>query len=260
MKEALTIWRGATSHARLEPFRHHFRYPLAMIGIDLAQLEEASRKTRWLSVNSPGLFSFREGDFGARDNSGLRDWSLEQFSSAGIAGIDRVVLFCQPRILGYQFNPISLHFGYDPAGRLAGIIYEVHNTFGDAHAYVAPVTGDGPERHSANKRLHVSPFFDVSGQYEFRLEAPDERFKLSIRKVGASGPDFFASMTLKRRAATSTAFARWLFGFPLSTLFTIGAIHLEALKLWMKGARYHSRPKPPAETTTQVLDNRAWTD
>jgi hypothetical protein len=256
MISPLSIWRGATRHQRLKPFRHGFRYPVAMIEIDLGQLDAADRRTRWFRVNRPGLFSFHERDFGDRASTRLKDWAIARFEDAGIRDVDRITLVCQPRILGYQFNPIALHFGYDAEDQLVGLIYEVHNTFGDTHAYVAPLPEAGISRHVADKTLHVSPFFDVAGQYAFTLSPPDERLALSIRKRGDGGEDFRASMALKRHRASSGAFLRWFAGFPVSTLFTIAAIHFEALRLLIKGARYHKRPEPPARPATHVLESR----
>lgn len=251
----LHIWRGSTAHVRLKPFEHRFRYPVAMIGIDLGRLTESGKLSRCFGVNRGALFSFHETDFGARDGSCLKRWSCDQFEAAGIQGVKRVTLICQPRILGYQFNPVSLHFGYDGTGQIRGIIYEVHNTFGDAHAYVAPVKGGPVEQHRADKAFHVSPFFDVSGQYEFALQPPDETLSLTIRKIACDGPDFRATMLLRRKPASGKAFLAWFAGFPISTLATIALIHFEALRLWIKGAHYHKRPAPPDQDSTSVLES-----
>ncbi len=256
MTPPLHIWRGSTRHIRLKPFEHRFRYPVAMIGIDLDRLEEADQTTRWFGVNRGAVFSFHEKDFGARVGSGLKIWSCARFESAGIYGVEQVVLICQPRIAGYQFNPVTLHFGYDRSGILRGIIYEVHNTFGEAHAYAAPVKGSAVEQHRADKVFHVSPFFDVSGHYEFALQPPDETLSLAIRKTASDGPDFHASLCLRRKPATARGFLGWFAFFPFSTLGTIALIHFEALRLWLKGARYHKRPSPPDQAFTLVLESK----
>ena len=39
--------------------------------------------------------------------------------------------------------------------------------------------------------------------------------------------------------------------YPLMTLKVIGAIHWEALKLWRKGAPFHSQPKYDPESARQ---------
>ena len=48
-----------------------------------------------------------------------------------------------------------------PDGRLECVVVEVHNTYGDRHAYL--VRPDGPGRAATSKELYVSPFNDVSG-------------------------------------------------------------------------------------------------
>jgi DUF1365 family protein len=257
MTDVLAIWRGETGHVRHTPFRHGFRYPLAMVAIALDRLEEAGRASPWFSVNRFNLFSFHERDFGARDGSSPYDWAVQQFAQSGIGNVERVTLYCQPRILGYQFNPISLHFGYAADGRPVGIIYEVHNTFGDAHAYIAPIGDTAVSRHEAKKRFHVSPFFDLSGTYAFSLTPPDETFQLGIRKIAEGQTDFYASMAMKKKTASSAQFLKWFAGFPASTLFTIAMIHVEAFKLWIKGARFHKRPAPPENSTPAVLESRS---
>ena len=60
---------------------------------------------------------------------------------ASAEGIDlaggKVLLLCYPRLLGYAFNPLSVYFCYRRDGALALMIYEVRNTFGEMHSYVA---------------------------------------------------------------------------------------------------------------------------
>ena len=40
---------------------------------------------------------------------------------------------------------------------------------------------------------------------------------------------------------------RLLGAMPLMTIKVTAAIHWHALKLWLRGARYHPVPKPPGE-------------
>jgi DUF1365 family protein len=42
-----------------------------------------------------------------------------------------------------------------------------------------------------------------------------------------------------------------LFRVPLMTLKVTAAIHWQALKIWMRGARFFPKPSPPAEKVTQ---------
>ena len=255
MSAAAELYVGRTVHERRAPFTHRFNYRIASLMIDLERLGEAGSLSRLFSVHRFNLYSFFERDHGDRDGSPLIEWARAQFSEAGLAiGDARVRLLCSPRVLGYVFNPLSIYFAEArDTGTLKGVIYQVHNTFGDAHAYVAPCTGASAERQEADKIFHVSPFFDVAGRYEFTLRAPDERFKLAIFKQREDGPDFMATMSMKRVELTTSALAGLFASQPFSTLKTISAIHLEALKLWVKGAKYHPRPDPPQHSSQAQL-------
>ena len=50
------------------------------------------------------------------------------------------------------------------------IVVEVHNTYGDRHAYL--VRPDASGRASIDKALYVSPFNDVSGSYDLLVPEP----------------------------------------------------------------------------------------
>lgn len=250
------LYVGRTVHERRAPFSHRFNYRIASLLIDLDRLDDASAMSGLFSVGGFNLYSFHERDHGPRDGTPLAKWARTCFADAGIEiGDARIRLLCAPRVLGYVFNPLSIYFAEAPDGAPLGVIYQVHNTFGDAHAYVVPC-GPGPVQHQdAEKVFHVSPFFDVSGRYRFTLRTPGERFKLTILKQNDGEPDLLATMAMNRRALTTGALVRLFASQPFSTLKTVAGIHWQALKLWLKGARYHSRPRPPAEPTRgRLLD------
>ncbi len=246
MNAAVQLYTGHTAHERRQPFVHGFRYRLALMALDLDRLVEAGKASRLFSIERFNLFSFKARDHGPRDGSALKPWASRLLESAGIMGpFSRIRLLCSPRVLGYVFNPLSVYFADGPDGQLRGVIYQVHNTFGDAHTYVAQVDGDAPWRHGADKVFHVSPFFDVAGRYHFTLRPLEETFSLSILKAREDGPDFYANMQLHAKPVTDKALAGLFASQPFSTLKTILAIHGEAIRLVFKGARYHRRPAPP---------------
>lgn len=244
---AITLYQGQTVHERLQPFLHRFRYPLLSIMIDVDRLQEAGRSSKLFSFERFNLFSFRQKDHGPRDGSSLAVWSRNLFRSAGLQ-VDQlsVRLLCFPRVLGYVFNPLSVYFAEDRDGALKGLIYQVHNTFGDDHAYVvATESGSGAQKHDADKVFHVSPFFDVAGRYEFKLRQNQESFRLVIHKQRETGPDLLATMSLKPSRVTSGNLIKAFLKLPFSTTQAIVGIHFQALRLMLKGACYHKRPSPP---------------
>ena len=237
---------GHTTHERRVPFVHKFRYKLASILIDLDRLDDARTLSRMFSVDAFNVFSFYNCDHGQRDGSSLRGWADSLFEQAGIAEvISSVQLLCSPRVLGYVFNPISIYFAKNCTNKLIGIIYQVHNTFGQSHAYVARLNEENLSLHSAKKIFHVSPFFDISGYYDFKIKKPSSQVKLTIVKHNDRKTDFIATMNMNRTPLTTPRLCSLFLMQPFSTLKTILAIHIEAFKLWLKGARYHRAPPAP---------------
>jgi DUF1365 family protein len=240
------LYVGQTTHARFKPQPHKFRYGVFQILVDIDHLEDAFAGLRTLGLGKFGLFSFAASDHGARDSRPLRAWVEAKLAEAGVAAnAAHIRLLCFPRILGFVFNPLSIFFVSDDAGRLEAVIYEVNNTFGQTHAYVTPATGQGDERQEVDKAFFVSPFYGVEGGYRFRLSPPEESFDLVICKHTAGETDFVATLSAERRDLTDGALMRLFFGMPLMTIGVVAAIHWEALRLWFKGARFYSRPPGP---------------
>jgi DUF1365 family protein len=252
MTEApLRLWTGHTLHKRFVPFERAFRYGLVLMDIDIDRLEAAARLSPLFKVNRPGLFSFHEKDHGGRERTGnLRRWAEDMFATAGVnirTGSIRLVTF--PRHLFYKFAPLSLWYGYDPSGRLRGIIYEVNNTFGEHHCYVAPVEGTRSV-HEAGKSFHVSPFFDLSGAYRFTLRPPGPTLDVVIENIGAGGRTHLANIKARPLSASTGNFLRLALRNPMSSLGVVLGIHWQALCLWLRGAKYHRKPPAPAQPAT----------
>jgi DUF1365 family protein len=239
---AAALYFGDVMHARLKPMGHRFSYRVMSLLIDLDRLDEADRLSPLFAVNRPALYSFREADHGKRDGSSLRAYA--QHCAAG-HGIDltggRVQLLCYPRLLGFTFNPLSVYFCYRAGGELALLIYEVRNTFGDIHPYVLPVrpgeTSDAGIRQQQEKLFYVSPFVEMAMRYHFRILPPGEQVKLRILETDRDGPLLSATFNGRRKPLTTAALLSSFFALPLVTLKIVAAIHWEALRLWLKGAR-----------------------
>lgn len=243
------LYLARVMHHRLRPFDHRFVYRVFTLLLDLDELPALDGRLRLLAVNRKGVLGFHERDHGPRDGTALRPWVEARLADAGIV-IDGgpIRLLCFPRLFGYVFNPLSVYFCHRPDGGLAAIVYEVKNTFGEQHPYVLPV-GDGHRpgariAQSCAKDFYVSPFIPMEAGYHFRLYEPSERLSLAIRETDAKGALLLANLTGERRALTDRGLAAAVLRHPLMTLKVIAAIHVEALRLWWKGARLV--PRPPA--------------
>lgn len=170
---AARLYVGEVMHARLKPVGHRFTYRVANLLVDLDRLEEAGRACPLFSVGRFNLFSFRPADHGPRDGGSLRAHIDALCDDGGIERPERVLLLCYPRVLGFVFNPISVYFGLDRTGRVTVLVYEVRNTFGESHTYVAAVedgqADDSGIRQARRKRFFVSPFMDMDQRYQFHV-------------------------------------------------------------------------------------------
>ncbi|MGQ2905503.1 MAG: DUF1365 domain-containing protein [Neoaquamicrobium sediminum] len=252
-----TLYPGRVMHQRLRPFGHRFSYPVFSLLVDIDRLVELGRMSRLLGVNRAGLASFQERDHVENDGETLRQFVDRLLANAGLAApAARVLLLCFPRILGYVFNPISVYFAYDDTGRLIALIYAVRNTFGGRHAYVAPVLA-GEEsaagiRQERGKAFHVSPFIGMNARYHFRVLPPGKTVRLRIHETEDNAPLLAATFNGDALPLDDAHLARCLARFPFMTLKVVGAIHWQALKLWLKGAPFHkSPPAIPARQSPQ---------
>jgi len=253
--EAASLYVGEVMHARLKPVGHRFTYRVANLLVDIDQLRAADRICRLFSVGRFNLFSFHEADHGPRDGSSLRRHVDGILADAGVAPPERVLLLCYPRVLGYVFNPISVYFAFGPEERPSAVIYEVRNTFGEAHTYVAPVRdGDVSAagiRQSRAKRFYVSPFMPMRQRYNFSLLPPGEAVRVRILETDDEGPILAATFAGRRRPLTSRSVAAIFAAMPFHTLKVMAGIHFEAIRLYLKGLRTFSRgaPPPPVSNT-----------
>lgn len=256
--DAAALYVGDVMHARLRPRGHRFTYRVISLLIDLDRLTEADRQSRLFGVNRRALYSFYEADHGLRDGSSLRLYTQARAAEHGIDLTGgRVLLLCYPRLLGYTFNPLSVYFCYRQDGRLALLIYEVRNTFGQIHPYVVPVRpGDlSPAglRQEQDKSFYVSPFLAMDMRYHFRITPPGDDVRLRILETDQDGPLLSATFFGRQRALNARALLRSLLEVPLVPFKIMAAIHWEALRLWLKGVRLVPRPDMAATSSESDL-------
>lgn len=239
MTEGSALYFGSVFHRRLGAHPHRFRYRLFWLYLDLDDLETLSGRLRLFSHNRFNLLSFNDRDHGDGGDRSLKAQALALLAASGLqVDIGAIRLFCMPRTLGYDFNPLSVYFCYRPDGALAALIYEVHNTFGGRHSYVMTANAAGPVRHACNKAFFVSPFLPMGLRYEFQVAPPGETIAIAIRAVGEDGPILRAALAGERRALTDRELLWAALAFPLVALKATAAIHWQALRLLAKGAAF----------------------
>lgn len=258
------LYWGRVMHQRMNPKKHRFRYRVFSVLFDLDELEDLDRGLNLFGYNRFALYSFNDRDHGPCDGSPLRPWIDARLEEAGIdLEGGRVQVLCMPRVLGHTFNPISVWFCYGADDALRAVLYEVHNTFGDKHSYLVPVSGTEASarvlHHDAVKKLYVSPFMPVSGGYSFRLEPAGEAYSLLIRYEGEEGDRLIATHHAKRHPLTARALLQAFIKAPLIPLKVVFDIHWEAFHLFTrKRASFFHRPEPPKAAVTLGSSARTW--
>lgn len=251
LEAAAVLYPGEVMHARLKPFGHRFVYSVFSLLIDIDRLAELDRTSSVFSVNRANVTSFYESDHVEISGETIRQFADRLLTGAGLAKpAARILLLCYPRIFGYVFNPISVYFAYDEDGVLLALIYAVRNTFGERHTYVAPLRegelSEAGVRQERQKLFHVSPFIGMDARYHFRVMPPGRTVKLRIHETEAGEALLAATFTGTARDFSTSGLIGCLLKIPAMTWKIMAGIHWEAMKLWLKGARFHRSPLPPA--------------
>lgn len=224
------LYRGTLVHARREPVRNVFRYPVAYFLVDLDEVDELRRfwPVRW------GLVRFRDRDH--FDGGPAKQAVLEL---AGDPEIERVLCLTQLRVLGYVFNPVSFYWCYRGDGTLSCVVAELNNTFGERLPEV--LRGPALEYEQA-KRLHVSPFFGLDQDYEWSFSHPEAEVSVRIHVREDGRRPLTAVLHGRRTELSSGSLARFLVRYPLMPLQVIALIHWQAVRLFLKRVPFHHKP------------------
>jgi len=241
------LYLGRVIHRRYRPRVHKLQYAVYWLLLDLDEIDTVARRSRVFSRNRFNLFSFYDRDYVDRSGRPLRDQIAAYLDGAGITACGRITLLTMPRILGYAFNPLSIFFCHAADGRLAAILYEVSNTFGERHSYLIRVEDADarPIRQSVAKSFFVSPFLDMDLSYDFRIEPPDGSVMIGIAARDGNGPMLNAVLKADRVELTDRTLLSAFVSFPLLTLKVIAGIHWEAALLVLKRIGLKRKPAPP---------------
>jgi DUF1365 family protein len=246
------LYAGVVSHTRLKPRRHALRYRIFMLLLDLDELEALDRGLKLFSLRRFNLVGFNPARHGDGSSTPLKAQVEAQLASADIPHGGSIRMLAMPTILGMGFNPITVFFCHRPDGALSAILYEVNNTFGERHSYLIPANDAPVVKQACDKGFYVSPFMDMDLSYAFRVRPPGEQVQVLVDVDDAEGRVLATGFVATRQDLTDRALARAWLTHPLMTLGVVGAIHWEALWIWLKGEKVRQRPAKPAWRVTVV--------
>ena len=227
---------GRVTHHRTQRVRHAFRYSVYQWLVDLDALPDQPWYLRPFA-------SFSAGDHLGDPARSIKA-NVEHYLSSNdisLGASSRIVMLANARVLGHVFDPLSVFWCFDGAGTLVCIVAEVHNTYGQRHAYLLHPDPSGVA--TTDKSFHVSPFFDVSGRYELAFELSPRVVSAAVILRRQGSVAFAAAFRGRPVPATPAAVAGQLIRKPLMPQRVSAMIRVHGVWLWLRrlpaGRRRH---------------------
>jgi uncharacterized protein len=225
------LYRTRITHLRRAPVLHYFEHTGYSWYVDL---DELPALPRWLQP-----FARFEGPdhFWAPEVCGPDD-SLRQRIDSFLADRDidlrggKITALLQAKVLGYAFNPVSLYWCHDADGVLRHVVAEVHNAYGDRHAYLLPPNGDQPA--VVRKTFYTSPFNAVDGYYSVCAPLPEDNLDVRISLHRENQPAFVATLRGSRRRASVSELLRLQVVAPAAPLMGALAVRVQGIILRLR--------------------------
>jgi len=246
------IYKGWVQHRRLEPKKHHFKYQVFMMYLDLDEVEEVLGQSFMWSHKKFSPARFKCSDYLGQDNSSLKPRVLDKVeASLGFRPSGSVRLLTNCRYFGFIMNPLSIYYCFDEKDRLQAMLLEVTNTpWKERHQYVLACDPAATvQRISFNKQMHVSPFHPMNMMYLMTSNLPAEQLQFLLSNSMKPKPEsivFDASLSLQRTEISSGSLAKVILGYPFMTLKVLLAIYWQALKLIIRRVPFYPYTKRAA--------------
>ncbi|WP_024793725.1 DUF1365 domain-containing protein [Tomitella biformata] len=235
-----SLYQTVIRHVRTEPVATTFEHASYSWFVDI---DDLPMLPRWLAPFA--RFEGRDHLFGDYPRDTLRQ-RVDQFLADHDVDLPggRVTALLNARVLGYVFNPLSVFWCHDANGHLDCVIAEVHNTYGQRHAYLVRLD----RRHHAvtDKKFYVSPFNDVSGRYSMSFPEPGETLAINVTLHREGHDPFVAAVRGARTPASTRNVVRTQLRAPLAPLAVSARIRVKGIGLWARGLPI--TPRPPHES------------
>lgn len=228
---------GTVDHARRTPLRHSFTHHHFQWLVDVDAMPRFPWPTRLLAS-----FDSRDHLDHGRLGGGIRG-DVERFLDARgvqLDAADRVLMLANARVLGHTFDPLSVFWCIAPDGTIKAVVFEVHNTYGERHAYLLDIDSDG--RTEVDKEFYVSPFNDVSGTYDVRLRLAPDRVGVRVGLDRDGERVMTATTTGTPRRATTGELVRTTARHLLMTQRVSLLIRWHGIRLWLRRLPVITRP------------------
>ena len=236
------ICTGVVTHQRFTPTQHDFEYEVAMMWLNLDEVNQLAQTVKGFSNCARAAFEFRRSDYLGDTTLPLKQAVLQRMNELntqpGSLHGD-IFLLGQARHYGLYFSPVNFYFMRNRAdGTFTHMLAEVSNTpWNERHHYLVDLKGQANTR----KAFHVSPFNPVDMTYKWHIQSPARHFSVGLSCYKES-KHFTALMHLEQKPLNSKSISAVMRSIPNMTLRTVVGIYWQALKLWIKRTPVYSHP------------------
>jgi DUF1365 family protein len=239
-----------TFHKRHGDIDNKFKYNIDYIAITWSKEKSKYKPPYLFSLDSLNLLSFQNSIHGGPESEerGLK-WIIKILKERDFFNdVYQIQLITQPTVLGKNFQPVSFWLCFNHMGMLICCIAEVNNTFGEKHSYFLNKEDKSHivygEVLKAHKNFHVSPFQDIEGEYEFTFNLANKEVKIEINYTNTS-EGLFANIIGNKQKLTNGKILKHILKRPGGGLRVLFWIHWQALRLFLKKAKYRQKPNKP---------------
>jgi uncharacterized protein len=231
---------GEVTHRRPGPVRHAFRHGTYQWLVDLDDIPAQ----RWYLRP---LASFSSADHLGDPRRTIKANVEHHLAEHGIdlGPRSRILMLANARVLGYVFDPLSVFWCFAGEGDLACVVAEVHNTYGERHAYVARPDRNGTAR--TDKAFYVSPFFGVAGRYTLRFTLHPDLVSTSVTLHHGDTVAFSATFHGRPQRATGRALITRFARQPFMPQRVTALIRVHGMWLWLRRLPVTPRPRRDVE-------------
>ena len=252
------IFIGRVMHSRIGPKNHSFSYPVYYYGIDLDELPQLNCQVKGFGYNRLAAVSIQDRDYLDGRGGSIKEKLTSFLNKHGEKyQIGRIFLVTAARYFNYVFNPVSFYYCYDTSNNLRTLVAEVNNTFKERHLYILSeerTANPGYMKHyTVRKDFHVSPFYDMGGEYDFHFANIDDRLDIRLNVLKKGKEVFYSRIQGKPIELTTKNLWRTIMRYPINAALTMPRILWQAAKLhYQKRLPVFTKPAPRSNMTIRT--------
>jgi DUF1365 family protein len=235
---------GKLWHRRLEPKQNYFEYKINMWLIDIDKVEDLATTSRLINTKKWALYRFKPkkyfrklGKLPLREKVKIK---LGEFG-ATLDDQDKIFLLGQLDNLGLYFSPLNLYLIFDTENEIKYILAEGSNIPWFERVYYLL---DPKEKNMiSEKKIHVSPFMHLNGQYHWNLNFTEDKIDIRIDTYEDGRDILNIGFSCTLMNLNDINFNKTIIKSPFNVYKIVVGIYFEALGLLLKKIPFTYHPK-----------------